>query len=327
MRSSFSTPEELNARVETLLKYFDQSGAAEYPAAYKALLSHREDLIRRLPGLIAKHEGNALIYLAKAAAELNASNALPALINRLGDSSQGVLSAGKALVEAIDSFSEPEARKFILNAMSGSNGTPRNALWHALGPRLTDEQLALALKITASGGPECFDAAEVLTRYATTFERSSVLRTKIQELLEGKKGDARLALILAAAGMDSAAVNSWLQIFLYDSDLKVRQIVVQALGRSPDYKPIVIDLIKSDAEPDLRKAAVRVLGAHQDDAVLALMIDLLNDDALQREAHCVLVRANNAKDLGWFDFVWKEWLASGGARAALATRSKESGNY
>lgn len=302
-----TTPQEIDQRLDLLTRYYSHSDSKESAAAYKATLALGPELISRLPALIEKAPATALVNYVLAARDLKALNTVPALIARLEAKDKS--RAGQfEMFAALASFDDAKARAYVTAAMKASPFLPRETVWDALGEGMDATQSDLALQTAAGGGPECFMAAKALARYGKTYEHASAMAQRIQPLLNTAKGDARLALVQALAGMEPNVAGNALTALSYDADRAIRGAALAGLARCPLQQGLAINAFRNEEEFSVKAA---ILGAFVEapcDAILPDALKLLNDTRYQTLAHAVLRAANKGRDLGMHDFDWMEWL-------------------
>lgn len=301
------TPQEINARIETLAGYATQPAAKERQAAYQELLKLGPELVARLPKLIETGEGAALDRYADAAQELKVADAVPALIARLEGKEKPA--PPHELFKALAALDDPKARAYVLASLQGKTAVTLDVAWGTVGAGMDDPQLECALQTVSSGRPDCLMAAQALGRYGVAPEKARALTLRLQPLLSAKQGQAKLAIVRALAAMDPMAAGSTLMSSAMDFDPQVRAAALAGLARSPMYANMVLNSLRSERDPTSRMACAQALANNPSDELLPEFVDMLKDSQLSEVGHRALVRANQGRDLGVHEFVWREWLA------------------
>lgn len=302
-----STPAEYDQRIDALSKYYSHSSSKERDAAYQATLALGPELISRLPALIENAPPTALVNYAQAARDLKAANATPALIARI--EAKGKMPVARfEMFSALASFDDPKARAYVAASIEKSEFITRNEIWAAVGKNMNAAQADLALKAISAGGQDCFAAAKALAQYGATFENASPLVPRMQPLLSSLKDNARLALVKAVAGMDSAVAGNLLTFVTFEQDPAVRAAALAGLAHCPNQQGMAISAFRNEQNTTVKLAMLGAFAESPCDAILPDMVILLNDPVYGRLAREVLTAANKGHDRGAHDFDWVDWL-------------------
>ena len=141
------SPDEVERALARLLPY--QSGSRqESDSAYKMMLTIGESLKAKLPKLIEGALPAELYNLARAARELKAVEAAPALIARMTSGDISTIPQ-QALLEAVASFQTPVSDAFVMEALKGTTQLRRDFIWEALGENMSAVQVDLAFQIVS----------------------------------------------------------------------------------------------------------------------------------------------------------------------------------
>jgi len=304
---SVNTPQEVDGRLATLSNYYTAPRLADCEAAYKALTSIGDLLVPKLPKLIETSTGPELTNYARAALDLKAVNTVPAMIARLHSPDRGA-GAQKQMMAALSSFDDPKAQEFVLEAMKGNTPVSSNFVWPALGEKMTEAQVNLAYDIVSNGKPGWEEAAGALGRYGSTQQSATPLVQRIQQEIQNKKGDARLAMMKAVAQMEPSTAANMLSFYISESEPAVRAVVFSALVRSAQHRSTAMEAARNDDSPQVRAAILNAFTESPSDDVLDFFVDLLANDDVAAIARRGLVMANKGVDLGSRRFAWQQWL-------------------
>jgi hypothetical protein len=165
------------------------------------------------------------------------------------------------------------------------------------------------IKVTAAGGPECFMAGAALSRFASTPERVSDVTQQIELIIHDKDDRARLSLITAVSGMESSSCG-YLSSFAHDPNADIRSTALVSMTREPAFVSIVLDVLRTDSNEQVKEACLRGFAANPHDEALPDIIKLLAHPKLKYSAHRALVAASDGSDHGWHEPKWEGWLAS-----------------
>lgn len=311
------TPEEIKARVETLSRYANHPVAEQRKEAYEGLLKLGPELVARLPGLIEKSVGAELDRYADAARELKAVNAAPVLITKLEAQDKRV--APYQLFRALAGLDDPKARAYVLASLQGKTVVKPPLAWNEVGAGMDEAQVKHAVETVLGGGPESSLAAAALGRYGSTPEKAAPLVQRLQPLLEGKKGPAKVALVQALAGMEPMAAGGALTVLVADEDAQVRAAALAGLARHQLYSGMAVTALRNDRDPRVRLACARALAENPSEMVLPDLVNMLGDPQLHDIGRRALVLANKGRDLGRYEFVWRDWLEARKGRQPIET--------
>lgn len=298
-------------RMTQILQYLEKGSSEEKRGAYAALVEMGAHARAMLPGVIEAAPEATLLWLASAAAQLQAEKADKPLISRVLKSPGRV---SPQVVLALGKLATLETRTFCLEAMKqDSYPALRSAAWEAFVFSARENDLSFLFKTLEQGDANQQRlAGQALGRMGGNLALLQEIVRQLDLALARQDHPQRMAFIHAAAQLPASEIQPLLSGLLIDRNVETRAMAAGALVRDPQTVAQALTLLATEQEPQVLTTVLTGLQANPQEMATPRLLDLMDarDAQVRIQAQKALIAAYGY-DSGYQSGLWRAWLKAG----------------
>lgn len=312
-KDEVATETDAAERMKQILQYLEKGSSEEKRGAYTALVEMDAFARAMLPGVIEKAPETVLVWLASAAAQLQAQQSDKPLIARVLKNPGQV---SPQVVLAIGKLGTPETRTFCLEAMKQERYPAlRACAWEAFVYSARENDLPMLFKTLELGDANQQRwAGQALGRLGGNLSLLQEIIRQMDQAMARQDHAQRQAFVYAATQLPASEVQPLLSSLLNDRNADTRAAAAAALARDAQTASQALALLASEQNPTVLKAILASLQANPQEMATPRLLDLMDarDPQVCIQAQKALIAAYGY-DSGYQSGLWRAWLKAGAA--------------